>query len=719
MHLLGKMLCIDVSPDIGKFAVWYCGQVPELDSQTVRPASSHVRLDIQGLRAFAVILVILFHLGLPVPGGFVGVDVFFVISGYVITAMLERELLSQGSIDVRRFFIRRFWRLTPALATVVAMSLLVGARVISAIAPKNSPQQIMVATGIGAMFLSANLVIAKLTGTYFDNSAETNVLLNTWSLSVEEQFYIGFLAILILGWFVGRLVKQERIVVVVGVSLVFCSSLWLAILAQPGGRLDTPNWLLHFYSPLNRAWEFAAGALVALLVKELSRLSSKVRETCALLGIFLILYSAFFISEGTVWPGSQTLIPVIGAVLFVAAPIGSESMLYRVSANKIAVYMGDRSYSLYLWHWPVIVLVGYLNLNSNLSLIIKIFVTILLSLLTFRFIETKFRHWNSKRRFKSVITGLIIFGFPIMSALLVSIGLKHDYWNANLAKQHSSLATNPIGATHSCSSPISFLRRSPANCTWNSDSKGLPVYLIGDSNAEQFSDAVVEATSETGNPLVIANRYGCPFLTPAYVQPDRSSTMSRTDLACSSFFMETHRWLKTQKRGLVVISNTESYATVPRRRTVALEQADLTTKKQYFELLEQTVKDLEADGFKVAIIVGPPHFNAENPKFPKKYEWNPAKCNLKSIFDSRCKSEMPIGLVDRYQNDYIDSIRELAQRTHAEIIDLSRALCKPDYCATQADGVQIYRDGSHLTVSGDLLLVPTFINEIRRITFHR
>ena len=158
--------------------------------------TSHRRPDIQGLRAIAVVMVVAFHAGLPVPGGFVGVDVFFVISGFVITTMLQREWVSSGRIRFRQFYLKRFKRLTPALALLVSITLIASAVVLSPL----GPQEIAAKTGIGAMLLSANFVIARSTGGYFDPAAATNPLLNTWSLSVEEQFYLVFPAVIFLGW---------------------------------------------------------------------------------------------------------------------------------------------------------------------------------------------------------------------------------------------------------------------------------------------------------------------------------------------------------------------------------------------------------------------------------------------------------------------------------------------------------------------------------------
>lgn len=186
---------------------------------------SAYRLDIQGLRAIAVLLVVAFHADLPVPGGFVGVDVFFVISGYVITTMLMREWHEFGRIGLGRFWRRRFFRLTPALALMIGITF-----VLSALILFPSEQRVAFQTGVGALFLVGNVVIARNTGGYFDAPADENPLLNTWSLSVEEQFYLLFPLLLVAALIAWRKSTRLRWVPITIVALVgsgsFALTLW-------------------------------------------------------------------------------------------------------------------------------------------------------------------------------------------------------------------------------------------------------------------------------------------------------------------------------------------------------------------------------------------------------------------------------------------------------------------------------------------------------------
>lgn len=680
----------------------------------VQPAKvvlSNVRQDIQGLRTLAVLLVIAFHLGLPISGGFIGVDVFFAISGFVITAMLEREWNKNGRISISQFFLRRFWRLTPALATVVATTLLLGAGILSAY----GPQRLMVLTGIGAMLVSANAVIAKFTGGYFDISADSNPLLNTWSLSVEEQFYVGFLLVLIIGWTLGKFIKAPKIVVTLVVSLVFVTSLAIAILAQPGHLLDNSNWLFHFYSPINRAWEFAAGSLLALLNVHVERLPRGLKNFNGLFGFALVVFSAFYISEEQAWPSNLTLLPIVGTILLISSSPTSGSILFKLFANKWAVYVGDRSYSLYLWHWPAIVLLGYLVKSEGVRIVLAPAIAFLLTLATYRWIETPLRHNRPSNKTVASTLAVAVFAAPISLALVIHVVNKQDFWNNSLRFQKIALDKGHLTDQDGCDKLISNLLKPAGSCAWNLNESGEPIYLIGDSNASQYSDGFRAATKSTAHPLHTAIGVGCPFLAEHYVQPDRNIFLDGGYSKCSSFALENYVWLKSQPRGLVVISNSDLYANARSFRVVGKGADETSFRNQYFDLLAMTIRKIVKDGFKVAVIAGPIHFDSRMENFPAKYHWEPSECTLFSQITNSCAVSMPIETVKRFQSKYWNSLREVAASSGATLIDLSLVFCSQRACPSQIEGLQIYRDGRHTTYDADLTLIPRFRSEINRI----
>lgn len=300
------------------------------------------------MRAVAVLVVIAYHAGLPLPGGFVGVDVFFVISGFVITAMLLREWRAVGRVNIGAFYLRRFRRLTPALAVVVMLTLLASLLILSPF----DRQLTTAKTAMGAMALVANAVIARTSGNYFAGPADLNPLLHTWSLSVEEQFYLVFPAVLVTSLTVGRRRRSLTVAVVVFGCLALAS---LALVRGPSIGIPADSWWIGFYSPLVRGWEFLAGALIALVAPALEWLRRPAVGTAlGALGLGLLLAALVFIDSSTPFPGKVTILPVSGAAALIVAGFASNPVSRLLGSAPMA-RIGDWSYSLYLWHWPFIV----------------------------------------------------------------------------------------------------------------------------------------------------------------------------------------------------------------------------------------------------------------------------------------------------------------------------------------------------------------------------
>lgn len=344
------------------------------------------RPDIQGLRAVAVLTVMAYHSGLGPDGGYVGVDLFFVISGFVITAMLEREYTRTGTLNLKNFYLRRFKRLVPALTTAVAAVVVASTLLLDPF----GIQQLAAQTALGALALCANWVIAAAGLHYFFPTAELNPLLHTWSLSVEEQYYLVFPVLLLVGWRISARLPLRRVGVLALVVAVSAFSLATVLgLAQ---LIPEASWLRYFYSPVSRAWEFGAGAVLALLAPWVGRVPRWLATPLALSGVALLAIGLVEINEWTTFPGKWTLVPVAaGALLITAGVIAPDNLVSRALSVRPLTLIGDWSYSLYLWHWPVIVFAAILAPQEPAALMVAAVLSIAPALASYYLIEQPIR----------------------------------------------------------------------------------------------------------------------------------------------------------------------------------------------------------------------------------------------------------------------------------------------------------------------------------------
>ena len=296
---------------------------------TISPAG--FRNDIQGIRAIAVALVVVYHAGVVLPGGFIGVDVFFVVSGFVITRMLLKEFDAQGKINFRNFYLRRIRRLLPALGLMLAVTLLLSA-FLAAIAA----QPIAARTGASASLFNANTYLHHVGGGgggYFGLNAEANPFLHTWSLAVEEQFYLVFPALLAIAWAIAtRFRANHRIFLGVFLSAIGILSFAIShTMTFNGGKSAS---FAFYYAP-TRAWEFAAGAILALGAVTLSRINTFNAYLLSELGLAFLAWGAWGFDKRTPFPGNAALVPVVGTMFLIAA---GESQ----SRNFITSFLGSR-----------------------------------------------------------------------------------------------------------------------------------------------------------------------------------------------------------------------------------------------------------------------------------------------------------------------------------------------------------------------------------------
>lgn len=360
------------------------------------------RREIDGLRALAVLPVVFFHAGLETfRGGYVGVDIFFVISGFLITTIIY-ENLKNNSFSVAKFYERRARRILPALFFVMLVSLVFGIRALMPDDLKNFGQSVVATT------LFSNNVLLAMTSGYWDLASEFKPLLHTWSLGVEEQYYVAIPILLLLLW---RTKSSSKNTAITLALLFLVSILSMAVLSR-----IAPRW--EFYSLPTRAWEILLGALGALYLQHAKqhRPSRRVMDAAGLLGVSLIVGAIFTFGERT--PSLLMTLPTVGALLIILF-VNSSGIVYSILASRAMVLIGLMSYSIYLWHQPVFAFTRALSMREPQWYVLTLLVPVilLLSYGSWRLVEKPFRDRGrvSTRKVVSLAltSGLLFIGVGI------------------------------------------------------------------------------------------------------------------------------------------------------------------------------------------------------------------------------------------------------------------------------------------------------------------
>jgi peptidoglycan/LPS O-acetylase OafA/YrhL len=379
------------------------------------------RPDIEGLRAVAVGLVVVLHVGVAaVSGGYVGVDVFFVISGFLITSLLIDEVRGTKRVSILGFYARRARRILPAACFVIAVTVAATYSQLGALVGRTTAID-----GQWAAGFAANFRFIRQGTDYFASTLPPSPLQHFWSLAVEEQFYLVWPSVLFGLVVAGRRFATRSTLIVQGglVAIVVGSLCWSIHLS----RINPTN---AYFSPLTRAWELGAGALIAIFSIPVARTNARLRSSATWIGVVLIGIAAFAFSASTVFPGYAALLPVAGTVLVVAGgigqPNGSAGSILGLAPMR---WLGRISFSLYLWHWPVIVIAEERSRTplSTVARIACVLITLALSVTTYYMIERPLRSspmlrprsartsWERSRK------ALAVGAFSILVAVSVSL----------------------------------------------------------------------------------------------------------------------------------------------------------------------------------------------------------------------------------------------------------------------------------------------------------
>lgn len=609
-----------------------------MSRDTIVPTSNNRIRALEGLRAVAVVLVLLYHADLGVRGGYIGVDVFFVISGYLITSILIKERRTTGRISVRSFYARRARRLIPASGLVTLCTMGAGWFVLDPIAKRE-----LGTDSLWASLFAANIRLARIGAEYLTTVDTPSALEHYWSLAVEEQFYLLWPLLLAVAW---RMLRNNRRAVTITLSVIAAVSLLACV------RLTAHDPVWAYFAPWTRGWELAVGGLLAAITTHGRQRIPRpfVANSFGISGIVVIIGCAFLYDESTAFPGWAALAPVVGTIAVIAA-ITSHTPVNSILGTRAMTWIGERSYSLYLWHWPILTLAAvHFNGLSAPQRALALLMAVALAAATFALVENPVRHSPSLVRSANVslfvgatMTVTVAGAAFVMSrydsrpntgytaptsssapAPTTSPGVDIDIDIDSLIKTEESR----LASINAAALPVRLvpdnLRPTPEQaakadvagadigclgdfrdvespeCAIGDTSSTQQIVLFGDSHAAHWLPALRAAATENKWRLVVLTKRACPSTgeivrrTPTTAYPE-----------CNTWRENSLRRIERERPALVVMSNWRYKQSSP----------------SYQVALDPVVARITASGVKVMILAdtptmgfGVPQCVADNPR---------------------------------------------------------------------------------------------------------
>jgi peptidoglycan/LPS O-acetylase OafA/YrhL len=658
------------------------------------------RPDIQGLRAIAVLLVLVFHLWpKAVQGGYVGVDVFFVISGYLITGQLFRELSAHGRIALGSFYERRVRRLLPA-ASLTLVAVAAGARLwLPKALWKETAKEIF-----SSAFYVENLLLVKKSVDYLSLDAEPSPVQHYWSLSVEEQFYILWpLMIIAVGYVAARSTRANLSVLLRGVLALLCLASFGAALYY-SAKDPAPGYFLT----TTRLWELGLGGLLALMPAE-SRVPGRFGFLLGWAGLAAISASGALYTVTLPFPGYYALLPTVGAAMLIAARVPERSWLGRLLGLPSMQYFGEISYSLYLWHWPVIAAYPYIagrNIEYFADRLTIAAVSVGLAHFSKVFVEDRFRHARSELPRVRVNRGLLL---GVATTSLVVVG-------ATVLKRSAPKAPRPIAASelerkypgaeafvHNAKvEPVDRILpwpetaandRGPAYgtrtrkrcignvsgtdllfCSYGATKSPFHVVLVGDSHAVHWLPAFENLAKQNKWRFDGLTKSSCAFSDVTVMYGPRGKP-SRPYDECRVWSQDVMAWLLKERPDLVILSMSRNH--------VLPNMSAEDSKAQIAHGIIRFTTQLKKAGIRLAAIKHTPWQLQDAPVCMSRPESTVQAC-------SGSKSET-----------VRDGLLNMATRLDAslKLLDFDDAFCRDNLCPVVIGNVLVYRDGHHMTAT--------------------
>lgn len=650
-----------------------------------QPSVVSFRSDINGLRAYAVIAVLLFHFQVPGLGaGFLGVDIFFVISGFLMTSIIVRGL-EKGNFSIWNFYMARVRRIVPALIFLIAILLVFGWFLLPTPEYKSLGSQ----SFYSSAFIS-NIYFWRSSG-YFDAAAHEKWLLHTWTLGVEAQFYVLLPVFLIVLW----KIKPQAKTLFQGLVFAFFASLALSLIASNFKPIAA------FYLLPTRGWEFIAGGLVFFAGREIKGIE-KFSKAFLWLGFSLWLVAFFLVDSSFSWPSGWALLPVLGTSLIILAQQPKSTL----TAQPIAQWLGDRSYSLYLWHWPIFVALYFSGLHTDwFWTFAGLMLSLILGDLSYRLIETPTRvYFSHASRSKEIIT----IGAAVMLVAISAISIRFFNFDNRLLSPKIEIAASEENNNNPFQKDcyaISNKTNIPVDCKFSNASVG--VYLVGDSHADSVFTALGVTSEKYSKTTLYWSMSGCSTLKGA-----KSNSFDGKS-GCYDFNNLVFEKLKSNNDSipLVIVNrltrslingNEEPQEVQGLSRIYFHDEIkyglDSTLQKQFRDSLVKTSCMLASD--RLVYLVRPiPEMGVNVPKTLSR-----------NFIFGRGEGDIKITLKEYHdRHDFIWQAQDLAaEQCNIKILNPLPFLCDEFYCYGSKEDRPLYYDDDHLSEYGNKLLIPMF-----------
>jgi peptidoglycan/LPS O-acetylase OafA/YrhL len=659
------------------------------------------RLEIQGLRAIAVMLVVIYHLWPRViPGGYVGVDVFFVISGFLITGMLVREMQRDGRIALGRFYARRIKRLLPA-ATLTLIAIAIASFFFL---PKMHWQGTAMEVVASALYYE-NWWLAWQAVDYLDADTIASPARHFWSLSVEEQYYIAWpLLLLGIGFIFANNHQRLNKWLLPSVALIFVASLaysiWLTVV-QPE---------FAYFATTTRAWELAIGGVLALVMQRWSP-GQKLRLALGIVGAGMILAAGFFFNKNTAFPGYAALLPTMGAASVILSGTTTALLgVYTLLRTRLFQFFGNISYSLYLWHWPVIIFYGHITnaKPSWLSGLGLLLLAIVLATLSKYLVEDPIHKspLDANKLWKPyamgagfilacLLSAAILWGVVELRGLAVGHGARQaarpgaavmmpGYPYDFVPALETAREDRPDLYSMKCHASLKVESAKP--CEFGRADAKYVVALVGDSHAAQWSPALQELVGTLDMRLLTYTRSACAFMSAEWV--DESVKAYK---ACKEHNRQVLAQLLELKPNLVIASSMSPPPKKVKNREKTVEgMIDAWSQLQANGIRIMAIRDTPNPGDRLKVGVPVCLAQAGN---------RMADCSVPRSKALRPKKQDPISIVAGKLED-------------VRYVDMTDGICSVAACDPVVGGIVVWGDGHHMTATYVRTLAPRLLPEI-------